>query len=241
MGDEKIPFTEHLEELRKRIIICFIAIGIGFAVCYSFAERIYLVLAKPLQQALPSDSSLIFTSPTEAFLTYLKTAFISGLFLAIPVILYQIWKFVAPGLYKNEAKYVVPFVISSSILFIGGALFGYLIVFPLGFKFLMSFTSESILALPSMREYFNFVTKLLLAFGLVFETPIFILFLTRMNIVTHQMLSRQRKYFILVAFVLGAVLTPPDVVTQTLMAVPLVILYELSVLIARIFAKKPTV
>jgi len=238
MTNEKIPFTEHLEELRKRITICIIAIGIGFAISYSFAEKIYFLLAKPLQQVLPSHSTLIFTSPTEAFLTYLKTALISGLFLAIPVVLHQIWKFIAPGLYKPEKSYAIPFVVSSSILFIGGALFGYFIVFPVAFKFLMSFASDSIQALPSMREYFNFVTKLLLAFGIIFETPIFIFFLAKLGIVNYKMLCKYRKYFLLLAFFLGAILTPPDVVTQTLMAIPLIILYEISVQITRVFEKK---
>ena len=238
MSNEKIHFTDHLEELRKRILICLIAIGIGFAVSYSFAEEIYIWLAKPLKQVLPPNSNLIFTSPTEAFLTYLKTALFCGLFLSIPVVLYQIWKFIAPGLYKKERVYVIPFVVSSSILFIGGALFGYFVVFPLGFNFLMSFASDSIQALPSMREYFNFVIKLLLAFGIIFETPIFILFLAKLGIVNYKMLCTYRKYFLLLAFFLGAILTPPDVVTQTMMALPLIILYEVSVFITRIFAKK---
>ena len=239
MTNEKLPFIEHLEELRKRIIICLIAIGSGFVISYSFAKKIYTLLALPLKKALPANSTIIFTSPTEAFLTYLKTAIISGFFLAIPVILYQVWKFIAPGLYEREKSYVAPFVISSSLLFIGGALFGYFIVFPLGFKFLMSFSSDSIHALPSMREYFNLATKLLLAFGIVFETPIFIFFLAKLGIVNYKMLCRFRKFAIIISFVLGAIFTPPDVFTQLMMALPLIILYEISVFITRIFGKKP--
>jgi sec-independent protein translocase protein TatC len=235
---EKLPFTEHLEELRKRIIICLIAIGIGFVISYGFAQEIYALLAKPLEKTLPSQSTLIFTNPTEAFLTYLKTAVISGFFLAIPIILYQVWKFVAPGLYNREKTYIVPFVISSSVLFIGGALFGYFFVFPLGFKFLMGFASDSIHALPSMREYFNLATKLLIAFGIVFETPIFIFFLAKIGIVNYKMLCKYRKYALIISFILGAILTPPDIFTQVMMALPLIILYEVSVLITRIFAKK---
>ena len=238
MTDEKLPFTDHLEELRKRIIICLIAIGIGFAISYLFAQKIFALLAKPLEKALPSKSTLIFTNPTEAFLTYLKTAIISGFFLAIPIILYQIWKFIAPGLYEREKTYVIPFVISSSILFLGGSLFGYFFVFPLGFKFLMSFASNSIQPLPSMREYFNLATKLLFAFGITFETPIFIFFLTKLGIVNYKMLRSYRKYAIIFSFILGAILTPPDVFTQIMMALPLIILYEVSLLVTRIFGKK---
>lgn len=239
MTDEKLPFVEHLEELRKRIIICLIAIGIGFAISYAFAKEIFAFLAIPLQKALPPTSALIFTSPTEAFLTYLKTAIIAGLFLAIPAILYQVWKFIAPGLYEREKAYVTPFVISSSVLFIGGALFGYFFVFPFAFKFLMGFASDSIHALPSMREYFSLATKLLLAFGVTFETPIFIFFLAKVGIVNYAMLRKFRKYAIVLAFVIGAILTPPDVFTQVMMAVPLLILFELSILITRLFGKNP--
>ena len=238
MSNKKLPFVEHLEELRKRIIICLIAVGIGFAVSYAFAKKIFAFLTIPLEKALPPQSTLIFTSPTEAFLTYLKTAIISGLFLAIPVVLYQIWKFIAPGLYEREKTYAVPFVLSSSILFIGGALFGYFIVFPFAFKFLMGFASESLQALPSMREYFNIAVKLLFAFGITFETPVFIFFLARLGIVNYTMLRSYRKYAIILAFVVAALLTPPDVFTQLMMALPLVILFELSLLITRISERK---
>jgi len=238
MDNEKLSFVEHLEELRKRIIICLIAVAIGFAVSYAFAKKIFAFLSIPLRKALPPESSLIFTGPTEAFLTYLKTALVAGLFVATPVVLYQIWKFIAPGLYEREKTYVVPFVFSSSILFIGGALFGYFFVFPFAFQFLLGFSSESLRALPSMREYFSLAVKLLLAFGLTFETPVFIFFLAKVGIVNYAMLRRFRKYAIVLAFVIGAILTPPDVFTQVMMAVPLLILFELSILVTRIFGKK---
>ncbi len=238
MSSEKLPFVEHLEELRKRIIICLIAVGIGFVGSYAFAKKIYGFLAIPLEKALPPGSTLIFTSPTEAFLTYLKTAAICGLFLAIPVVLYQIWKFIAPGLYNREKTYVTPFVICSSILFIGGALFGYFIVFPFAFKFLMGFASDSLQALPSMREYFNIAVKPLLAFGITFDTPVFIFFLAKVRIVNYAKLKSYRKYAIMVSFVASAFLTPPDVFTQVMMALPLVVLFELSLLIIRISEKK---
>lgn len=238
MDNEKLPFVEHLEELRKRIIICLIAVAIGFAVSYAFAKRLFTLLAIPLEKALPPQSTLIFTGPTEAFLTYLKTAVIAGVFLATPVILYQIWKFIAPGLYDREKTYIAPFVLSSSILFIGGALFGYFLVFPFAFRFLLGFSTESLQALPSMREYFNLAIKLLFAFGITFETPVFIFFLAKLGIVNYAMLRRYRKYAVILAFVVSAFLTPPDVFTQVMMAVPLIILFELSLLVTRIFERK---
>ena len=238
MSDDKISFTAHLEELRKRLIISIVAVVVGFVACYHFAKEIFIILARPLQQALPPNSSLVFINPTEAFLTYLKTAFLAGFFLAIPIILYQVWKFIAPGLYKEERSYVIPFVLSSSILFIGGALFGYFMVFPLAFKFLMGFSSDMIQAFPSMKEYLSFVIKLLIAFGVVFETPVFIFFLAKLGIVNYEMLKAYRKYFLVLAFVIGALLTPPDPLSQIMMAVPLLILYEVSVLVTKYFGKK---
>lgn len=233
MTDEKLSFIEHLEELRKRIIKCLVAIVIGFALSYAFAKKIFSLLAKPLNEALPPNSHLIFTSPTEAFWIYLKAAFITGFFLAAPFILYQIWKFIAPGLYEREKAYVAPFVISSSILFIGGAFFGYFFVFPPAFKFLITnFASDLIQPLPSMKEYYSLATTLLLAFGVIFETPVFIFFLAKLEIVNYKMLLRFQKYAIVLAFFFGAILTPgPDVFSQFMMAIPLLILYEISVLI----------
>ena len=238
MNDGKISFTAHLEELRKRLIISIVAIGVCFVACYSFSQQIFAILARPLQEVLPPNSSLVFINPTEAFLTYLKTALLTGFFLAIPIILYQVWKFIAPGLYKEERSYVVPFVVSSSILFIGGALFGFFMVFPLAFKFLMGFSSDKIQAFPSMKEYLSFVIKLLIAFGVVFETPVFIFFLAKLGIVNYEMLKTYRKYFLVVAFVIGAFLTPPDPLSQIMMAVPLLVLYEISVLVTKYFGKK---
>lgn len=239
MTDEKLPFTEHLEELRKRIIICLLSIGIGCAISYAFAKSIFNFLAKPLHNALPPGGSLIFTNPTEAFTTYLKTAFISGIFLAIPVILYQLWEFITPGLYEKEKKYLTPFVLISSFLFIAGASFGYFFVLPPAFHYLMGFASNSIHALPSMREYFNFASKLLLAFGIIFEVPILIFFLSKVGIVNYKMLCKFQKYAIILSFFLGAILTPgPDVFSQFMMTIPLLTLYEISILIARVFGKK---
>ena len=236
--EDKQPFLGHLEELRKRLIASAIAVAIGFAGCYFFAERIFQILIEPLKAVMPEGDSLIFTSLPEMFLTSLKVALVSGVLLAAPLLFYEMWMFVTPGLYRNEKKLVIPFVISSTILFVGGALFGYFIVFPFAFKFLMGFASDSLQALPSMREYFNIAVKLLLAFGITFETPVFIFFLAKVGIVNYAMLKSYRKYAIMVSFVAAAFLTPPDVFTQVMMALPLVVLFELSLLIIRISEKK---
>lgn len=236
--DEKIPFTAHLEELRQRLIRCFIAIGICFAVSYLFKEKLFDLLTLPLISAMQPDSKLIFTGLPEAFFTYLKAALLSGIFLASPVILYQFWMFVVPGLYRTERKLLAPIILLSSIFFICGALFGYFIVFPLGFQFFLGFANENIQALPSMREYLSFASKLLIAFGLAFELPIVITFLAKLGIVTVGFLRKNRKYALLLFFVAAAILTPPDVVSQIMMAFPLMALYEISILGAVIFGKK---
>ncbi|MDY6990130.1 MAG: twin-arginine translocase subunit TatC [Thermodesulfobacteriota bacterium] len=236
--DEKIPFTAHLEELRKRLIICFSAVGVGFVICYFFSKKLFDVLMHPLLVAMPPEEKLIYTGLPEAFFTYLKVAFLAGVLLAVPVILYQIWMFIAPGLYHREKRLVVPIVFLSSVFFLGGALFGYFVVFPFGFKFFMGFASDAIKPLPSMREYLSFSTKLLFAFGIVFELPLFITFLAKLGIVDVPFLKAKRKYAILLFFVFASILTPPDVVTQILMAGPLIILYEVSIVGARIFGKK---
>ncbi|MCG2758311.1 MAG: twin-arginine translocase subunit TatC [Desulfobacteraceae bacterium] len=236
--DEKMPFTGHLEELRKRLVICFIAIGIGFIISYGFKEKIFHYLTIPLISAMQADDKLIFTGLPEAFFTYLKVSLLSGLMLSAPVILYQFWMFVAPGLYDKERKLLIPIVLLSSFFFVGGALFGYFVVFPFGFKFFLGFATETIKPLPSMREYLSFSSKLLLAFGLVFELPLIITFLARLGIVTVEFLKKNRKYAILLFFVVATILTPPDVVTQIMMAFPLMALYEISILGARVFGKK---
>jgi len=235
---EKIPFTAHLEELRKRLIVCFIAVGIGFILSYGFKEKLFQILTRPLISVMQPGDKLIFTSLPEAFFTYLKVAFLSGIILAAPVIFYQFWMFVAPGLYDKEKRLMVPVVVLSTVFFVGGAFFGYFIVFPYGFKFFLGFASEIIQPLPSMREYLGFASKLLLAFGLVFELPLIITFLARLGVVSVSFLKKNRKYALLLFFIGAAILTPPDVVTQIMMAFPLILLYEISIIGARIFGKK---
>jgi sec-independent protein translocase protein TatC len=235
---EKIPFTEHLEELRKRLIVCFIAVGVGFVLSYGFKEKLFQILTRPLIGVMQPGDKLIFTGLPEAFFTYLKVAFLSGIILAAPVIFYEFWMFVAPGLYDKEKRLMVPVVVLSTVFFVGGAFFGYFIVFPFGFKFFLGFASETIRPLPSMREYLGFASKLLLAFGIVFELPLIITLLAKLGMVSVSFLKKNRKYAILLFFIGAAILTPPDVVTQIMMALPLILLYEISIIGARIFGKK---
>jgi sec-independent protein translocase protein TatC len=237
-NEDKQPFTNHLDELRKRLITCFTAVGIGFVASYAFKEKLFYILVAPLQNAMQSGDSLIYTHLPEAFFTFLKTALISGILLASPVLLYQFWMFIAPGLYDREKKLMIPILFLSTLFFTGGALFGYFIVFPWGFKFFLSFATDTIRPMPSMREYLGFASKLLLAFGLVFELPLVITFLAKLGIVSVEFLKKHRKYAILIFFVGAAMLTPPDVVTQIMMALPLMLLYEISIIGARIFGKK---
>ncbi len=236
--DDKVPFTEHLEELRKRLITCFVAVGVGFVATYAFKEKLFYFLTRPLVSVMKEGDSLIFTGLPEAFFTYLKVSLLAGIMLATPVLLYQFWMFVAPGLYKEERHTLLPIVFLSSFFFIGGALFGYFVVFPFGFEFFLSFATESIRPMPSMKEYLGFSAKLLLAFGLVFELPLMITFLARLGIVSVGFLKTNRKYAILLFFAGAAIITPPDVVTQVMMALPLMVLYEISIFGAKIFGKK---
>ena len=237
-SNDKQPFLSHLEELRTRLIRCSIGVGIGFAVAYFFSEELFMLLIAPLEAVMPEGNHLIFTNLPEMFFAYIKVAFIAGILVAAPVIFYELWMFVAPGLYKKEKKYIFPFVISSTILFVGGALFGYFVVFPFGFKFFMSFSNEYVKALPSVKQYFSFSVKLLLAFGIVFELPVVIYFLTKMGMVTPEFLKKNRKYAILLTFAIAAILTPPDVVTQCMMAGPLIVLFEFGILVSRLAMKK---
>ena len=236
--EEKIPFTSHLEELRSRIIVSFIAIGIGFVLAFSVKEWLFELLIAPLISAMRPGEKLIFTSLPEAFFVYLKVAFLSGTFLAIPVILYQFWMFIAPGLYSRERRYLAPIMVLSIFFFIAGALFGYFVVFPIGFKFFLSFATDNIQPLLTMKEFLSFATLFLLAFGLMFELPLVMIFLVKLGIISIDFLTKNRKYAILIIFIIAAILTPPDVISQTLMAIPMMALYEIGILGARIFARK---
>jgi sec-independent protein translocase protein TatC len=238
MTDEKRPFLAHLEELRKRLIICAMAIGIGFAISYIFSKQLFSFLILPLTKVLPAESRLIFTSLPEMFIAYIKVALIAGIILAIPIVFYELWMFLAPALYRREKGYVIPFVLFSSILFVAGSLFGYFIVFPYGFKFFISFATEDIQALPSVKQYFSFAIRLLFAFGVVFEMPVVVFFMTKIGLITPDSMKKFRKFAILCSFILSAILTPPDVATQIMMALPLIVLYEISIIISQAVYRK---
>jgi sec-independent protein translocase protein TatC len=237
---DKMPFLSHLEELRKRLIACAIAVGIGFAVCYAFRESLFLILVSPLKGVLPTGDKLIYTHLLGAFLTYLKTAAVAGVLLAAPYLFYQVWMFIAPGLYQHEKKYVIPFVVYSTLLFVGGALFGYFIVFPLGFQYFLSFENAFVEPLPSINEYFSLAIRLLFCFGIAFELPVIIYFLAKIGIVTPELLKKKRKYAVLLMFVAGAIITPPDPASQIMMAAPLIVLYEIGIIVAKIGTRKRT-
>ncbi len=237
--EEKLPLTAHLEELRKRLMRVLIMVGLGFGVCYTFKDWSFKIITKPLVEVLPQNTSLIYTGLPEAFFIHMKIAFFASLFVTSPYTLYQIWKFISPGLYAKEKKYVVPFVLSSTLLFVGGVLFGYFIALPPAFKFFVSFTTDVLKPMVSFREYLGLTLKFLLAFGLSFEMPVFMFFLTKLGIVNATMLSKQRRYAILIIFIAAAILTPsPDALSQILMAVPLMLLYEVSIVVSKIAGRK---
>jgi sec-independent protein translocase protein TatC len=240
--DAKSPFTEHLGELRDRLIRSFIAVGVGFAASYAFKEKLFQILTAPLVNAMEASGNarMIFTGLPEAFFTYLKVSLLAGIVVATPVLFYEFWMFVSPGLYRNEKKYLLPIVLLSVFFFALGSSFGYFIVFPYGFQFFLGFATDTIQAMPSMKEYLSFASKMLLAFGFVFELPLVLTFMARMGLVTVPFLKKNRKYAVLLFFVGAALITPPDVITQVMMALPLMVLYEISILGAKIFGKKST-
>ncbi|HCY83805.1 MAG TPA: twin-arginine translocase subunit TatC [Desulfobacteraceae bacterium] len=239
--DNKSPFTEHLGELRDRLVRSFIAVGIGFVIAYFFKEELFRLLTAPLVEAMAEagNAKLIFTGLPEAFFTYLKVSLLAGIVAATPVLFYEFWMFVSPGLYRDEKKYLIPVILLSVFFFVVGSSFGYFIVFPYGFRFFLGFATETIHAMPSMKEYLSFASKMLLAFGFVFELPLVLTFMAKMGLVSVDFLKKNRKYALLLFFVGAALITPPDVVTQIMMALPLMILYEISIIGARIFGKKP--
>jgi len=235
--DEKQPFMSHLEELRKRLINCAISVGLGFIICYLFKEELFKILMLPLKNQMPEGDRVIFTNLPEMFFTYIKTAFVGGIVISSPFIFHQLWLFIAPGLYQHEKRYLIPFVLSSSLLFLAGTLFAYFVVFPFGFKFFLGFANDYIQALPSVKQYFSFSIKLLLAFGLIFQLPVVVFFISKMGLLGPDTLKKNRKYALLLIFVIAAILTPPDVITQFMMAGPLLILYEISIWVSAIASK----
>lgn len=229
--DEKRPFLEHLEELRKRIILVLISIILLSALSYTYAEKTLRFLARYV-------NSLVFISPQEAFLSYLKISLFSGLVLSVPVILFNALKFIWVALNKREKSVFIAYLIAGVLLFGAGILFSYYIALPAAINFLLSFSSDLIRPFISVAKYISFSVFLMLAFGVAFETPLFIVLLTRLGIVNSRTLRKQRRYFIILLFIISAMLTPPDVITQILLAVPLIVLYEISILFAGIAERK---
>lgn len=238
MKDEKQPFLAHLTELRNRLLVVVVALGVALIFTYSFKEEIVGILMRPFVTVMPKGSSFIFTSVTEAFMAYFKMSLVAAVFVTSPVILYELWMFVAPGLYEKEKRYVVPFITFGSALFVTGALFCYFFVMPFLFRFFISFGADFIVPMPSLKEYLGLAIKLLIMFGLMFELPLLVYFLAKVGVVKHDTLARKRRYAILGIFIVSAVVTPPDVASQLLMVVPMYGLYEISIIIAKVFGKK---
>lgn len=248
---KKMTFWEHLEELRRRLVRAIIAYVIGVLISWTYRDEILAWLWKPFaeswtSQGIPGEPSLNFAAPSDAFMAYMKLSLMGGLLIAAPVIFYQLWSFVAPGLYAKEKKYVFPFVFFSTLLFVGGGLFGYRIAFPITFDYFLGLAGTakdvglSIQPVVMMGEYLDFVRQLLLAFGLVFELPLLILFLSIAGVVNWLQLLRFGRWFVLVAFIVGALISPPDTTSQLVMALPLCVLYFASIGLAYLFGKRPS-
>lgn len=235
----KMSFLEHLDELRVRLVKMLAAVFVGFLVAFAFIESIFGFIMRPLRDVLPDGGKLIYTEPAEAFLLYLKVAALVGLLLASPVVLYQIWMFIAPGLYANEKRLAIPFVVFSTFFFLAGALFSHYVVFPFAWTFFAGFSTDYMSFTPKIAPVFGLYVRMMLGLGLVFEMPTLVLFLARIGLVTPRFLIRNTKYAILVIFIVAAVVTPsPDVVTQVLLAGPMMGLYAFSIGVAWMFQRK---
>lgn len=227
MSKKGLTLIQHLEELRKRIFYSIISIIITSIVSYAFVEKLLYHLSKPV-------GNLVFIRPIEAFITHIKLALFCGVFISFPIIIYQIWAFVSPGLKKEERKHIRLFGPLSLLLFLLGSGFSYFVIVPLGIKFLIGYGTDWLRPMISVGSYMSFFCVMILVFGIVFELPVVILFLTKLRIVSPPALRKNRKYVILAIFICAAVLTPPDIFTQVMMAIPLIILYEFSIIISYI-------
>jgi sec-independent protein translocase protein TatC len=239
MDEKKAPLATYLQEIRRRLILSFIAVGVAFLICYAFCDSLFDILAAPIIKVMPAGSTLIFRSVAEAFFTYMKVAFVAGLMLASPFILYQIWGAVGRRLDQDKKRYVIPFILAGCFFFALGILFGYFVALPFGCKFLLKYATKSIKPMPDMNAYLSFSVRFLLAFGLVFEFPVLILILARIGAINAKLLAQKRRYAILLIFIFAFIIVPPDIISQVLMALPLIGLYEVSILLCKIFEKKP--
>ncbi len=242
MNDPKMSLLQHLTELRTRLIRALLALILSTLLCLYFSKEIFRFLQRPLLQVMPSDAGFIATSPLEAFITYLQVSLLAGLFLSSPFLLYQTWRFIAPALYQKEKKAAFFFVSAATLFFVGGALFGYFAIFPIGFKFFVAaLEGTDIRFLPQMKDYLGFISKMLLTFGFVFEMPLLLVLLAKIGLIRAEGLSKARRYVLVLMFLVAGLLTPgPDVLSQFLLAVPLLLLYELSILAVRLTVRKDT-
>lgn len=237
LEEGRMSLWEHLEELRKRLIISVIAIGIGFVVCWAYRETIFNVVQAPFIKYVSKGDRLSYISLTEPFIVFMKLAFFSSLIFTSPVVFSQLWLFISPGLYPRERKYALPFIFFATVFFLGGCLFSYYYVFPFACRYFLSIGS---VFKQDVRvdDYFSLFSNMMLGIGLIFETPILAFFLARFGIITHKFLLSKFKYAVLLAFIISAIITPtPDMVTQTILAVPMIGLYVISILIAWLFGK----
>jgi sec-independent protein translocase protein TatC len=252
LEDTKLPLTEHLSDLRKRLLISTVFLFIAFLVIFNYSEELFKLLTFPLKSEIILDFknpyfhikektpvSLVFLAPAEAFWMHMKVSFVASFIFALPVIFYQIWKFISPGLLSKEKKYLIPFLVSSTALFLTGSLFCFAIILPFAMTFLLGYKIGSLTPMISVGSYIDFCLKFILAFGAIFELPLVIIFLTKFGIVSPGSLAKNRKYAVLFSFISAAILTPtPDAFNQVLMAVPIIILYEIGILLSRIIYRK---
>lgn len=242
-----MTFWEHLDELRKRLVWSLVAFFVATGVVWNYHEKLKDILATPFveawkQQGLPGTSGLHSAAPASEFVAYFKLSMVGGVLLASPFIFYQLWGFIAPGLYAREKRFVIPFVLFSTLLFCGGAYFAYRVAIPISLTYFLSLSGGEVAVTPTwmIDTYFEYVGQLLLGFGAVFELPLLLLFLSIAGVVNYLQLMRFGRWFVLVAFVIGAILTPPDVTSQIVMSIPLCLLYFLSIGLAYLFGKPPT-
>ena len=251
INDKPMPLMEHLMELRNRVITCVVTFILMFLVCYYFSGQLYAFLAQPLADILAAqagtgaDRRMIFTQLYEAFFTYLKVAFFGAVFFSFPVWSTQIWLFVAPGLYRSEKRAIRPFLIAAPILFVAGAALAYYFIFPLAWQFFISFeTPPGTGGIPiqleaKVSEYLSLVMHMILAFGIAFQMPVVLVLLCKIGVLNVETLRKGRRYAVVIMFIVAAIITPPDVISQVGLAIPLILLYELSIIAARIIAPKP--
>src|SRR5918994_2322333 len=246
IDDRQMPLLDHLIELRNRLMYACAALFVGFLACYFFAEDIYAFLVQPLADIYQGETGrrMIYTGLTEAFFTYLKVAFWAGAFLTFPIVAAQLWLFIAPGLYRNEKQAFLPFLIATPILFFMGGAIAYYVVFPLAWRFFVSFeTAGGPVTLPieleaRVGEYLSLVMKLIFAFGLSFQLPVALTLMGRVGLVSSEALARNRKYAIVGVFVVAAIITPPDIISQIGLGIPIILLYEISIIAVRIVERR---